>query len=206
MTVVVIGTDNISLNVALGLAEIGHNTICADEKKERVNQLQKGITSEKEADLELLILRNLLHRRIGFICDFNFAFNNADVIYLCMDCDGIIPISKELKRCIENAKMICNTLEKFGNNNYKLFTIMGHVENWLYDHIINIINETNAIQLDLAILPSFFKEIYSVANFLTPGRVQIYTESYKALNTIRKLFNAPISKGDMSIVSNISKY
>jgi len=206
MTVAVIGTDNISLNVALGLAEIGHNIICVDEKKERVNQLQKGITSEKAADLELMILRNLLHKRIGFICDLNFAFNNADVIYLCMDCDRIKPISKELKRCIENAKMICNTLEKFGNKNYKLFTIMGPVENWVYDHVVNTIIGSGTIQLDLVILPSLFKEIYSVENFLSPGRVQVYTESQKALNTIRKLFNVTISKGDMSIVSNISKY
>ena len=206
MTIAIVGTDTISLNVALGFAGLGHNIICVDGKKERVNELQKGKISEKEADLELLILRNLLHKKIGFSCDLNFALNNAEIICLCLSCERALPISKELKRCIESVKMICNILEKFGNNSYKLFTIMGSVENWVYDHIVNTINESGIKQLDFAILPFFFNEIYSVENFLRPGRVQIYTESYKALNTIRKLFSVPISKGDMNIVSNINKY
>ena len=203
MTITVVGTDVNSLIVAMSLAELGHNIICTDERKERLTLLNKGIVSKEEAELELLILRNLINKRLSFSHDLGFAFNNSDIIYNCICSEKNAVVSKEIKKCIENTWQLCKVLLEFQNKNYKLFVIMGALNEWLNDYLTNVINDAGIKNLDLVFMQSMNDGKKSVDAFLKAGKICVNTYSKKAIKTINELFNPADAEYTMEIISDL---
>jgi UDPglucose 6-dehydrogenase len=191
MIITIVGTDVNSLNLAMGFAELGHSVVCTDDRKERLTQLGKGIISKEEAELELLLLRNLINKRLTFSHDLGFAFNNSDVIYNCICCEKNAVVSKEIKKCIENTWQLCKVLLEFQNKSYKLFVIMGALNQWLNDYLTNVIRDAGINNLDIVFMQNIYRGGQkSIDSIFNAGKISVNTYSNKALKTINDLFNS----------------
>ena len=61
MNVSIVGTGYVGLVSGLCLTSIGHNVICVDNDKNKVDQIKKGIPPIYEKSLEDLLKKHLGH-------------------------------------------------------------------------------------------------------------------------------------------------
>ncbi|MDM5435898.1 UDP-glucose/GDP-mannose dehydrogenase family protein [Bacillus hominis] len=84
MKILVVGTGYVGLVTGVSLAEIGHDVTCLDINKDKIHQLQQGISPIYEPGIEELIKKNLSSGTLSFkIADKNI-YREADIIYIAV--------------------------------------------------------------------------------------------------------------------------
>ena len=84
MKVTVIGTGYVGLVSGTCLADAGHEVICIDSDKNKIDQLCNGYVPIFEPGLETLLKSNLEAKRLVFSIDVNAGVANADIIFIAV--------------------------------------------------------------------------------------------------------------------------
>jgi UDPglucose 6-dehydrogenase len=84
MRVGIIGTGYVGLPTGLGLAELGHNVICADKNEIKVNMLNQGKITLYEKNSQNLLLKNIKSKRIRFTSSIEECIKKSDVIIIAV--------------------------------------------------------------------------------------------------------------------------
>ncbi|WP_137743990.1 UDP-glucose dehydrogenase family protein [Robertmurraya siralis] len=104
--IAIIGTGYVGLVTAVSLAELGHNVICVDIDKNKINLLMAGKSPIYEPGLETLLVQNLKSGRLSFTWNHRQAIQNADIIYLAVGTPSLQDGSVDLSYLMEAAKEI----------------------------------------------------------------------------------------------------
>ncbi|WP_404466673.1 UDP-glucose dehydrogenase family protein [Planococcus rifietoensis] len=190
--IAVAGTGYVGLVAGVCFAEVGHNVICVDIDKEKIDKLKAGISPIFEAGLESLLKKNILDGRIDFTTDYQQAYKDADAIFLGVGTPENEDGSANLSHIATVAREIAESIEKDCLVVVKSTVPVGtnhKVEQFINDFL------KNEVKVEVASNPEFLAQGSAVHDTLFAQRIVIGTESDWAeniLTEIYKPFNLPI--------------
>lgn len=183
MHVAVIGTGYVGLVTGVCLADQGHQVICVDNDKTKLELLQKGQAPIYEPGLDELLLKNFLTKRLVFTENLQEAVEKSEVIFLCLP-------TPPLSNGAPNLRYLWQVVEQIGDYFYssKLLVIKSTVPIGTTQQIGAFLSEKTNCSLDIAFNPEFLREGSAIQDFLKPDRVIIGTSSNRAQQLLTAIY------------------
>jgi len=193
MKITVIGTGYVGLVQGTCLAEVGHNVICIDIDKTKIENLKKGIIPIYESGLEELVLRNYKEGRLKFNTNIEEGIKHGKVIFSAVG----TPPDKDHRADLQYVKQVAKS---FGKNiaEYKVFVNKSTVPVGTGDLCKKIIQEeitqrNKKIEFDIVSNPEFLREGCAVRDFMFPDRIVCGTENQEAQKAMAEVYK-PFTK------------
>jgi UDPglucose 6-dehydrogenase len=206
MKIVVVGTGYVGLVGGTCFAETGHDVICVDIDKTKVDKLNNKICTIYEPGLEVLLKRNVEQGRLSFTTNLADVVDDAEAIFLALptppggdgsaDLKYVLGVADDLGKLIKDYKVIVN----------KSTVPVGTA-----DKVRAAISKHTDVPFDVVSNPEFLKEGVAVNDFLKPDRVVIGTSSDKARKVMKELYEPFVRQGNPIIFmdersSELTKY
>lgn len=189
MKITVIGTGYVGLVQGVILSEFGHKVICLDIDEKKIENLKNGILPIYEPGLKEILDRNVLEGRLKFTTNKEYALGDAEVIFIAVGTPPGDDGSADLTYVLQCAKDIGQNISKYVIVVNKSTVPVGTgdlveetIENELIGRKINV-------EFDVVSNPEFLREGKAVNDCLRPDRVVIGTESKKALEIMKKIYD-----------------
>ncbi|MEC9376156.1 MAG: UDP-glucose/GDP-mannose dehydrogenase family protein [Pseudomonadota bacterium] len=188
MNLCVHGTGYVGLVTAACIADTGNNVICVDIDEGRIDRLKNGEIPIYEPGLEAVFLRNLNEGRLQFTTNaaegIEFGLFQFIAVGTPPDEDG----SADMQYVLSVAASIGNHM-----NEYKVVVNKSTVPVGTANRISNQISDKldlRGIDIDFDVVsnPEFLKEGAAVSDFIKPDRIIIGTNSERAKNLLRTLY------------------
>ena len=173
MNITIIGCGYVGLVSGTCLSDIGHNVICIDINKNKINSLKKGIIPIYEDGLEKMIAFNTKKKRLSFTTSYKEAISHSDIIFLCVD----TPSNKDGTADLTSIKNTCVSISKHMTSN-KIIVEKSSVPVGTSDMIHKIIStnlrkNNKKLNFDVVSNPEFLKEGSAINDFIKPDRIII---------------------------------
>lgn len=201
MQLCIIGTGYVGLITGTCLSEMGNYVICVDNDEEKLKKLKNGITPLYEPGLEELILANVSEGRLEFTNDLNYAVKKSIACFIAVGTpsgdDGSCDLSFVLS--------VANDIGKAMNecNEYKIIVDKSTVPVGTHKLVEEEIKKNYKGEFDVVSNPEFLKQGAAVDDFLKPDRVVIGSESEKAIDIMREIYNPFTRTGNPIIIMDI---
>ena len=185
MKIGIVGTGYVGLPTGVGLAELGHNVVCIDAIKEKIDALRAGKITLFEDGLEDLFHKNAASGKLKFTSDMKEGVENADVVILAVGTPPH-PVTKEadMKYIHAAARELAKYL-----TGYTVVANKSTVPVGTGDAVEQMIREVNPdADFDVVSLPEFLREGFAVHDFFNPDRIIVGANTDKAADVIKKLY------------------
>ena len=201
MKVGIIGTGYVGLPTGVGLAELGHDVVCIDAIKEKIDALKAGKITLFENGLEELFHKNVDAGKLRFTSDMKEGVQDADIVILAVGTPPH-PVTKEADMKYVHAAAHELALHLTG---YTVIANKSTVPVGTGDAVEQIIREVNPeADFDVVSLPEFLREGFAVHDFFNPDRIIVGANTEKAADTIKKLYAPFGDKAHMLFVKRRS--
>jgi UDPglucose 6-dehydrogenase len=205
MKVCVIGTGYVGLVTGVCLAEIGHDVICVDKDEEKISFLKKGRVPIFEKGLEELVKKNINSGKLIFNSDTSQGVKDGEIIFICVGTPPLPSGKPNLAAIDDVARMIGKSL-----NGYKIILNKSTVPIGSAKRIKKIIKENQDqdngnYEFDIVSNPEFLKEGEAVKDAFFPERIVIGSNSGKAIDIMKKLYESIINQDFDYAKKNINK-
>lgn len=195
----IIGTGYVGLVTGTCLAEIGHNVICCDIIKEKINMLNNGECPIYEPGLLELIKKNVEQKRLQFTTDISTAIKSTDVVFSAVGTPMGENHEADLKYVKEVAKTFAHNL-----NSFKLFVNKSTVPVGTGDMVKNIVKEeANSENFAVVSNPEFLREGAAVKDFLNPDRIVVGVDDEKAKEIMEEVYEPFVRSQNVLFVTDI---
>ncbi len=203
MKIAVFGTGYVGLVQGAVLADAGHTVTCVDIDENKLARLRKGEIPIFEPGLEPIVKVYFAEGRLLFTSDAKSAVEQSDVQFIAVgtppDEDG----SADLKYVLAVAKTIATHM-----TGYTVIVDKSTVPVGTADKVTAMVAQTLkergvSFEFDVVSNPEFLKEGAAVADCQRPDRIVIGTESAKAENILRELYEPFNRNHDKVIVMNV---
>ena len=203
MKIGVVGTGYVGLVQGVIMAEFGLNVICMDVSEEKIENLKKGIIPIYEPGLKELLEKNMKAGRIEFTTDMKYTTENSDVIFIAVGTPPALDGSADLHFVLEVAKSIGQYM-----NGYKVVvdksTVPVGTGKLVRETIQKELNNRNLnYEFDIVSNPEFLREGKAVGDCLKPDRVVIGTESERAKEIMKKVYDVLFINETPFVFTNI---
>ncbi|HIP10817.1 MAG TPA: UDP-glucose/GDP-mannose dehydrogenase family protein, partial [Rhodospirillales bacterium] len=84
MHIAMIGAGYVGLVSAACFSEFGHNVICVDKIKGKIDALKRGLIPIYEPELEALVAKNVEAGRLSFTDTVDDAVKEAEAIFIAV--------------------------------------------------------------------------------------------------------------------------
>ncbi len=194
MKIGIIGTGYVGLPTGVGLAELGNTVICVDKIKEKVDMLKNGELPIYEDGMTELFQKNIANGRLSFTTSMKKAVEGADVVLIAVGTPPH-PVTKEadMKYIHAAATELAEYLTDYTVIATKSTVPVGTGDD--IEQLISIRNKT--ARFDVISLPEFLREGYAIHDFFNPDRIVVGSNSEKAINVIKELYNPFEGKTEM---------
>ena len=201
MNICVVGTGYVGLVAGTCLADFGHNIICVDNNKDKIEKLQNGIMPIYELGLKDLIRRNVKEKRLTFTTNLKEGIQHSLAVYIAVSTpdrgDGIPDLGAVEAVAKETAEYI---------DGYKVIIIKSTVPVGTCSKVKSIINEllnervspqmlANNPDLDgylpkfdIVSNPEFLREGSAIEDFMRPNRIVVGAESDEAIAIMKDIY------------------
>ncbi|MGH9498289.1 MAG: UDP-glucose dehydrogenase family protein [Terriglobales bacterium] len=189
MKLSVIGAGYVGLTTAACLAQIGHEVFCSESDPQKLSMLESGSMPFFEPNLENVIkaVEKDGQLRFGLTED---AIAWGDTIFICVGTPPLANGDADLS-AIEG---VARAIEKQASG-YRLVveksTVPVQTGAQLRKHLS--VHSPKRLQYDVASNPEFLREGSSVVDFLHPDRIVVGTDSPRATEILREIYE-PIVK------------
>ena len=203
MKIGVVGTGYVGLVQGVIMAEFGLNVICMDVSEEKIENLKKGIIPIYEPGLKELLEKNMKAGRIEFTTDMKYTTENSDVIFIAVGTPPALDGSADLHFVLEVAKSIGQYM-----NGYKVVvdksTVPVGTGKLVRETIQKELDNRNLdYEFDIVSNPEFLREGKAVGDCLKPDRVVIGTESDRAKEIMKKVYDVLFINETPFVFTNI---
>ena len=192
MKLCIIGTGYVGLVTGACFADLGNNVICVDNNLKKVIDLNNGIIPIYEPGLEELVKKNYKSGRLIFNSDLNKAVKESNVIFICVG----TPTKKNSYSA--NLTQIYNVVKQVRKNikKFKVIVTKSTVPVTTGDKIEKLLSLKKSKKLfEVVSNPEFLREGEAIRDFMYPDRILIGTDSFKANNILKKLYEPLIKRG-----------
>lgn len=185
MRVAMIGTGYVGLVSGACFSEFGHNVVCVDKDKGKVDGLHQGRMPIYEPGLEDLVESNVKAERLTFTTDLVSSVKDVDVVFIAVGTpsrrgDG----HADLSYVYAAAKEIAESMD-----GYTVVVTKSTVPVGTGREVEKIIRETRPdADFDVVSNPEFLREGSAIEDFMRPDRVVIGTHSERAQEFMRVLY------------------
>lgn len=201
MQLCIIGTGYVGLITGACLSEMGNYVICVDNDEEKLKKLKSGITPLYEPGLEELILANVSEGRLEFTNDLNYAVKKSIACFIAVGTPSGDDGSCDLSFVLSVANYIGKAMSEC--NEYKIIVDKSTVPVGTHKLVEEEIKKNYKGEFDVVSNPEFLKQGAAVDDFLKPDRVVIGSESEKAIDIMREIYNPFIRTGNPIIIMDI---
>ena len=189
--------------IGLGcLAEKGHYMIGVDIDKNKVNLINSGNATIVEKDIDELIQKNFENKKIIATTSSLEAVKNSDVAIICVGTPNNESGHLDMSHIYGVAKEIGEALKD--KNNFFTIAIRSTVMPGTNKKIAEIIEQhsgkKNLKDFSVVSNPEFLREGTAVADFFNPPYTVLASESPKALEVMKKVYE--VINGEV-IISDI---
>ena len=203
MKIAVFGTGYVGLVQGAVLADAGHTVICVDIDENKLARLRKGEIPIFEPGLEPIVKSNFAEGRLLFTSDAKEAIEQSEVQFIAVGTPPNEDGSADLKHVLAVAKTIATHMTA-----YTVVVDKSTVPVGTADKVTDMIAQTLKARgvdfaFDVVSNPEFLKEGAAVADCQRPDRIVIGTESAKAENILRELYEPFNRNHDKVIVMNV---
>lgn len=185
MKVCMIGTGYVGLVSGTCFAEVGHDVICVDNDKKKIDILNKGGIPIYEPGLEEMIARNVKAGRLSFSTSIRDGVERSLFLFIAVgsppkedgepDLSSVEKVAEEIGAAMRDYRII---IEKS--------TVPVQTGKWVRT-VIERFNK-NAIEFDVASNPEFLREGSAIGDFLHPDRIVLGVESERAQDKLLELY------------------
>ncbi len=198
MNISIIGTGYVGLVTGTCFAEVGHNVICVDCDKKKIDLLQAGEIPIYEPGLKDLVERNVDAGRLSFTDSTAEGVERADVIFIAVPTPPLEDGSVDLSFIELVAREIADCM-----SSYKIIVDKSTVPVKTGEKVAETIKRYCKSDCDFDVIsnPEFLREGFAVEDLMNPDRIVIGSVSErpnKAMQEIYKPFNAPIIFTDIN--------
>jgi len=200
MNVSVFGIGYVGLVQGAALAEVGHNVLCVDVDAGRVEALKEGTLPLYEPGLKILVRDNYQSGRLRFGTDLVDAVHHGDVLLIAVgtppDEDG----SADLQYVLSVAQTIALNMDR-----HHIIVDKSTVPVGTGDRVRACIEQVLAdngrgdLTFDVVSNPEFLKEGCAVEDCMRPDRIIIGTDSPRAEEVMRELYE-PFNRSREKII------
>lgn len=203
MKIGVVGTGYVGLVQGVIMAEFGLNVICMDVSEEKINSLKNGGIPIYEPGLKELLEKNMKAERIEFTTDMKYTTENSDVIFIAVGTPSALDGSADLHFVLEVATNIGKYM-----NGYKVVvdksTVPVGTGKLVRETIQKELNSRKLdYEFDIVSNPEFLREGKAVGDCLRPDRVVIGTESERAKEIMKKVYDVLFINETPFVFTNI---
>ncbi len=211
MKITVIGTGYVGLVTGTCFAESGNEVICIDINAEKVKKMKNGHIPIYEPGLETLFHRNIKANRLQFSTDLKKGVDFGEIIFLALptpeDEDG----SADLSYVMDVAGKIGDLLNQNDDNDYKIIVNKSTVPVGTAAKVTEAIKNKTSKDFDVVSNPEFLREGFAVDDFMKPERIVVGTDSPKAQEKMRQLYEPFVRSGNPILMmdqrsAEITKY
>ncbi|MDA8165880.1 MAG: UDP-glucose/GDP-mannose dehydrogenase family protein [Desulfobacteraceae bacterium] len=187
MNIAMIGTGYVGLVSGTCLSEFGHDVTCMDKDRAKIELLEQGRIPIYEPGLEAMVEKNVKGGRLRFTTDLAAAMARAQAVFIAVgtpsqrrgngyaDLSYIYEAAREIAGCIKQYTVVID----------KSTVPVGTGR-----QVGRIIKETNPdAQFDVVSNPEFLREGAAITDFMRPDRVVIGTDSERAAEVLREIYN-----------------
>ena len=201
--VAVIGTGYVGLVAGTCLADMGNTVICADNDRNKIDELNQGNIPIYETGLKEIIRRNAGMGRLRFTADTNEAVKEGDVIFIAVgtppmedgsaDVQQVIAVSRDIGRHMEGYKVIVSrSTVPVGTGQKVKETLRRELYERGADYPFDVVSN-----------PEFLREGSAVHDFTHADRIVLGLESAKAEHFMRKVYEGLSLNGVPFLFTNI---
>jgi UDPglucose 6-dehydrogenase len=203
MRITIFGSGYVGLVTGACLADAGNDVLCVDVDEQKTALLQRGEVPIHEPGLDNLIKRSADAGRLRFTTNPQEGVNHGLFQLIAVgtppDEDG----SADLRYVLAVARTIGEHM-----NNYKVVVTKSTVPVGTADKVRNTVQEALAkrkasVEFDMASNPEFLKEGAAIADFMKPDRVVVGTDSDRAAELLRSLYEPFTRNRDRMIVMDV---
>jgi UDPglucose 6-dehydrogenase len=180
-----IGTGYVGLVSGACFSEFGHEVVCVDKDRERIENLDRGRIPIFEPGLDVLVERNCGAGRLTFTTDLRPAVAGADAVFIAVGTpsrrgDG----HADLSYVYAAGREIADAL-----TGYAAIITKSTVPVGTGRELARIMREVNAdATFDVVANPEFLREGSAINDFIRPDRVVIGTDNERAREVMRQLY------------------
>ena len=199
MKIGVIGTGYVGLVSGLCLADFGFTVTCGDIDVSKIERLNNGEIPIYEPGLKSVYDRVTELGRVSFTTNIDTLVTDSDVIFICVGTPPKEDGSADLQYVWQVAETIGKNL-----GTYKVIvdksTVPIGTARKVYNIISNKLTERNMdIPFDVVSNPEFLREGKAVYDFTHPDRVVIGSDSERACEIIKRVYN-PLKLNEVPFV------
>lgn len=201
MQLCIVGTGYVGLITGACLAEMGNYVICVDNDEEKLKKLKNGITPLYEPGLEEIILSNVSEGRLEFTNDLDYAVKKSLACFIAVGTPSGDDGECDLTFVLSVANSIGKAMSE--NNEYKVIVDKSTVPVGTHKLVEDEIKKNYKGEFDVVSNPEFLKQGDAVDDFLKPDRVVIGSNSEKAIDIMREIYNPFTRTGNPIIIMDI---
>jgi UDPglucose 6-dehydrogenase len=192
MKISIIGTGYVGLVTGACFAEVGHQVICVDSDKNKVQILQAGGMPIFEPGLEDMVNRNVEQGRLQFTDSTSEAVSRSEVIFIAVPTPPLPDGSVDLSYIESVARQIACCVD-----GYRIIVDKSTVPVKTAEKVSETVRryQKASFSFDVVSNPEFLREGYAIEDLMRPDRIVIGTKSQRAESRMRELyapFKAPI--------------
>ncbi len=196
MRVTMIGTGYVGLVSGACFADFGHEVVCVDKDRSKIEKLEAGEIPIYEPGLEALVAENVKAGRLSFSLDLAASTPNADAVFIAVGTpsrrgDGFADLSYVYKAAEEIASVM---------NGYTVVVTKSTVPVGTGTEVEEIIRKTRPdAEFSVVSNPEFLREGAAINDFKHPDRVIVGAEDERAQKVMRELYR-PLYLNETPIV------
>ena len=203
MKITIFGSGYVGLVSGACLADAGNHVLCVDVDERKVAMLQRGEVPIHEPGLDAIVKRNAEAGRLRFTTDAEEGVAHGVFQLIAVgtppDEDG----SADLTHVLAVAGTIGAHMAE-----YKVVVTKSTVPVGTADKVRQAIRDSlelrgTTVEFDTASNPEFLKEGAAVSDFMKPDRVIIGTDSPRAIELLRSLYEPFTRNRDRIIVMDV---
>jgi UDPglucose 6-dehydrogenase len=203
MRITIFGSGYVGLVTGACLADAGNHVLCVDVDERKTAMLQRGEVPIHEPGLESLIRRSADAGRLRFTTDAKEGVEHGLFQLIAVgtppDEDG----SADLRYVLAVARTVGEHM-----TDYKVVVTKSTVPVGTADKVRAAVRESldkrhARVEFDMVSNPEFLKEGAAIADFMRPDRVVIGTDSDRATELLRSLYEPFTHNRDRMIVMDV---
>ena len=181
----VVGAGHVGLVAAACFAELGHEVVCVDNDKKRVELLKKLVLPFYEPELESLVAKGVKNKNLFFSSSLSEGIKKSEVIFIAVGTPPLHDGSADLTSIENVARAVASNL-----NSYKLIVEKSTVPVQTGKKVKETISryKKNDVDFDVASNPEFLREGKAIYDFFCPDRIVIGIESDKAEKILKDIY------------------
>jgi UDPglucose 6-dehydrogenase len=203
MRITIFGSGYVGLVTGACLADAGNHVVCVDVDERKIAMLQRGELPIHEPGLDAVVKRNFDAGRLRFTTSAEVGVRHGQYQLIAVgtppDEDG----SADLRYVLAVARSIGEHMTE-----YKVVITKSTVPVGTADKVRDAVKSSLAarqadIEFDTVSNPEFLKEGAAIADFMRPDRVVIGTDSARATDMLRTLYEPFTHNRDRMIVMDV---